>query len=267
MDSNINSINSSGVSATTTLSPRIEGDQTGLFIGLFLLFLLFLLISYLFYSFISFKRFHDEQMQMHPSTTLNESKLDPKLISTDHENLILHPDEDNHLPRQSSFSDCGTSIRSSSIRSHRNAQCKRSSSYRLCSQPSNYLLTPRVSSQFTNQFDECLSSTIIIEPNDIQSANALSRSISKYYERQRKENRLKRRIHSCEDLTNSQLQLNGKRRLQPTVSLPMRPNSRPIDRLQPTDPKQRSTKKKPTTIYELYKSDRMRISNLLIVDP
>lgn len=187
------------------------------------------------------------------------------MILNDEENLINN-DGEIIVARQNSFSDCGTSIRSSSIRSHINPNVKRSSSYRLCSQPSNYLLTPRVSSQWTNNADECLSATIIVEPHDIHLATALSRSISKYYERQRKP-RLKRRIQSCEDLTHHlQPTTTGKRSLQMTASLPMRNCLKPRPSSVRTVNKQTSLKKKPTTIYELYKSDRMRISNLLVGD-
>ena len=244
-------------------SPTLNGDRTGLFIGLFLLFLLFLLVSYLFYSFLTFKRFHSETTQQ--SSATNEDKHEQKLIFNDHENLINNEGE-IIVARQNSFSDCGTSIRSSSIRSHINPNVKRSSSYRLCSQPSNFLLTSRVSSQWTNNADDCLSATIIVEPHDIHLATALSRSISKYYERQRKP-RLKRRIQSCEDLM-VHLQPDGKRSLHMTASLPMRNSLRPRTTSSRTDQQtQSSFKKKPTTIYELYKSDRMRISNLLVSNP
>ena len=259
-------MNNSTLTTNTTGIPLLTSntsasDRTGLFIGLFLLFLLFLLISYLFYSFLTFKRFHSEANQA-ASPTIDD-KLEQKIIFNDHENLINN-DGEIIIGRQNSFSDCGTSMRSSSIRSHINPNVKRSSSYRLCSQPSNYLLTPRVSSQWTTNADECLSATIIVEPHDIHLATALSRSISKYYERQRKP-RLKRRIHSCEDLT-IQLQPTNKRALEMTTSLPMRHSLRPRPSSIRTVRKQTSLKAKPTTIYELYKSDRMRISNLLVGD-
>ena len=240
-------------------------DRTGLFIGLFLLFLLFLLISYLFYSFLSFKRFHVEQHQHHPETNSIEEKPDQKIIFNENEDLINSQGE-IVLGRQNSFSDCGTSLRSSSIRSHVNPNVKRSSSYKLCSQPSNFLLSPQPSSQWTNNADECLSATIIVEPQDVHLANALSRSISKYYERQRKP-KIKRRTHSCEDLTSPPPSTTVKRPLKVTASLPMRSGLRPVDRHHRSDPKQRSLRSKPTTIYELYKSDRLRIANLLVADP
>lgn len=248
-----------GRNLTNITSTEIENDQTGLFIGLFLLFLLLILISYLFYSFISFKRFHDEQLQINVPDTINESKIEK-------ENSLFNGENDSMLIRENSFSDCGTSIRSSSINSHRNLYCKRSSSYKLCSQTSNQLLTPRLSSQNNQQFDELRNSAVIIDPIDGQSANAISRSISKYCQLQRKDRISKRRIHSCEDLTLNNPIVNGKRRLKPTSSLPMRSNLRTIDRIHRTDQKNQSLKPKPTTIYELYKSDRMRISNLLLAD-
>ena len=244
-------------------------DRTGLFIALFLLFLLFLLISYLFYSFLTLKRFSSQ-----PNHSTNHP-IDPeqnnKIIFNDNENLVNNEGE-IILGRQSSFSDCGTSLRSSSIRSQINPRTKRSSSYKLCSQPSNFLLSPRLSSQLTTNADELASTTIIVEPHDIQLASALSRSISKYYERRRKP-KLKRRTHSCEDLVlqrQSTTNEKPKRPLQMTSSLPMRRSLRQPER---TDRQsQRSTssasfRRKPTTIYELYKSDRMRIANLLVSDP
>lgn len=255
-------LNNTTVISLLPSAAAVAADRTGLFIGLFLLFLLFLLISYLFYSFLTFKRFHSEANPTSLPTV--DDKQEQKIIFNDHDNLVNN-DGEIIIARQNSFSDCGTSIRSSSIPSHINPQVKRSSSYRLCSQPSNYLLTPRVSSQWTTNNDECLSATIIVEPHDIHLANALSRSISKYYERQRKP-RLKRRIHSYEDLM-IHLHPNSKRSLQMTASLPMRNSSRPRAASTRTEHKQPSLKKKPTTIYELYKSDRMRISNLLVADP
>lgn len=243
-------------------------DRTGLFIALFLLFLLFILISYLFYSFLTFKRCSSRQTNL--ENTLIDDNLNNKIIFDDNNDLINNNGE-IILGRQSSFSDCGTSIRSSSIRSHINPHAKRSSSYKLCSQNSNYLLTPRLSSQLTTNGDECLSATIIVEPNDIQLANALSRSISKYYERKRKP-KIKRRTHSCEDLMiqtqpQSQIQTHSKRPLQLTASLPMRRSLRQSGKTSRQSQRQTSLRKKPTTIYELYKSDRMRIANLLVSDP
>lgn len=245
-------------------------DRTGLFIALFLLFLLFLLISYLFYSFLTLKRFSSQ-----PNPNLTNNLIDPeqpnKIIFDDNDNLINNNGE-IILGRQSSFSDCGTSLRSSSIRSQINARTKRSSSYKLCSQPSNFLLSPRMSSQVNSNTDECLSTAIIVEPNDIQLATALSRSISKYYERKRKP-KLKRRTHSCEDLTlqrQTTTTERNKRPLQMTTSLPMRRSLRQTERNQRPSQQSRSPtsfRQKPTTIYELYKSDRMRIANLLVSDP
>ncbi|CAF1001855.1 unnamed protein product [Adineta steineri] len=256
-------------SSRILLSPvQSAPDQTGLFIALFLLFLLFLLISYLFYSFFSIKRYPIQQNN--PQTNLIDDSLNNKLIFNDTDDLIDN-NGDIILGHKSSFSDCGTSIRSSSIRSSRHhPQAKRSSSYRLCSQASNYLLTPRLSSQITETHnDECLSTTIIVEPNDIQLANALSRSISKYYERQRKP-KLQRRTHSCEELM-IQTQNRNLRPLQIAASLPVRRSLRqPSDvnhRQSQRQTSQTSFRKKPTTIYELYKSDRMRIANLLVSDP
>jgi hypothetical protein len=243
-------------------SVQSSPDRTGLFIALFLLFLLFILISYLFYSFLTFKRIPAQE------NNLIDNNLNNKIIFDDNEDLINNNGE-IILGRQSSFSDCGTSLRSSSIRSHVNPHAKRSSSYKLYSQNSNYLLTPRLSSQVTTNADESLSATIIVEPNDIQLANALSRSISKYYERKRKP-KIKRRTHSCEELM-IQTQTKNKRPLQMTASLPMRPSLRQPDRINrqcQRQPSQTSSfKRKPTTIYELYKSDRMRIANLLVSDP
>ena len=246
-------------------------DRTGLFIALFLLFLLFLLISYLFYSFLTLKRFSTRSN--HLPNNLIDPELANKIIFDDNDNLINNNGE-IILGRQSSFSDCGTSLRSSSTRSHINPHTKRSSSYKLCSQPSNFLLSPRLSSQLTSNADECLSATIIIEPNDVQLANALSRSISKYYERRRKP-KVKRRTHSCEELTipskpTTTASVRHKRSLQMTSSLPMRRSLRQPERnnrqhRRPTSPA--SFRTKPTTIYELYKSDRMRIANLLVADP
>jgi hypothetical protein len=244
-------------------STEILPDRTGLFIALFLLFLLFLLISYLLYSFLSFKRSPTQQNNI--QNTLIDQNHNTKIIFDDNEDLINNNGE-IILGRQSSFSDCGTSLRSSSIRSHMNPHVKRSSSYKLCSQASNYLLTPRLSSQITANGDECLSATIIVEPNDIQLANALSRSISKYYERKRKP-KLKRRTYSCEELM---IQTKTRRPLQATASLPMRRSLRQPDksnRQQQRQTSQTSFRRKPTTIYELYKSDRMRIANLLVSDP
>jgi hypothetical protein len=256
--------NSTVITPILLSSNSSNTDQTGLFIGLFLLFLLFLLISYLFYSFLSFKRFHAEQHQHPPETHSIEEKPDQNIIFHDNDDLINSQGE-IVLGRQNSFSDCGTSLRSSSIRSHINPNAKRSSSYKLCSQPSNFLLSPHPSSQWTNNADECLSATIIVEPNDVHLANALSRSISKYYERQRKP-KIKRRTHSCENLA-CPLPAVAKRPLKMTASLPMRSGLRPVDRHHRSVPKQRSLRNKPTTIYELYKSDRLRIASLLVADP
>lgn len=239
-----------------------SSDRTGLFIALFLLFLLFILIAYLFYSFFSFKRYSAQQTSLENNSL--ETNLNNKLIFDDHEDLINNNGE-IILGHQSSFSDCGTSLRSSSIRSHVYPQAKRSSSYKLYSQPSNYLFTPRFSSQFTNNGDENASATIIVEPNDVQLANALSRSISKYYERKRKP-KSRRRTHSCEELM-IQCENAPKRSLQVTASLPMRHSLRLPDRHQRQRTSQASFRRKPTTIYELYKSDRMRIANLLVADP
>lgn len=262
MDANSTVI--TGISPIRLESNSSNTDRTGLFIGLFLLFLLFLLISYLFYSFLSFKRFHAEQHQDQPETHSIDEKPDQKIIFNENEDLINSQGE-IVLGRQNSFSDCGTSLRSSSIRSHINPNVKRSSSYKLCSQASNFLLSPHPSSQWTNNADECLSATIIVEPQDVHLANALSRSISKYYERQRKP-KIKRRTHSCEDLT-SPPPSTAKRSLKVTASLPMRSGRRPVDRHHRSVPKQHSLRTKPTTIYELYKSDRLRIANLLVADP
>jgi hypothetical protein len=241
------------------LSPtQTSPDRTGLFIALFLLFLLFILISYLFYSFLTFKRLSSRQNHLP-----NETDLHNKIIFDDNQDLINNNGE-IILRRQSSFSDCGTSLRSSSIRSHVHHHGKRSSSYKLCSQPSNYLLTPRLSTQLTGNADESSSTTIIVEPHDVQLANALSRSISKYYERKRKP-KLKRRTHSCEELT---IQPNrNKRPLQMTSSLPMHRGLRQSERTNRRQTSQISFPRKPTTIYELYKSDRMRIANLLVENP
>jgi hypothetical protein len=231
-------------------------DRTGLFIALFLLFLLFILISYLFYSFFTFKRLSSRQNHLPKD---EPPDLTNKIIFDDHQDLINNNGE-IIVGRQSSFSDCGTSLRSSSIRSHVHQYGKRSSSYKLCSQPSNCLLTPRLSTQLSGNADESSPTTIIVEPNDIQLANALSRSISKYYERKRKP-KLKRRTHSCEEL------MAQKRPLQMTPSLPMQRNFRYSERNHRRPNSQMSSIRKPTTIYELYKSDRMRISNLLVGDP
>jgi len=247
-------------------SVQSSPDRTGLFIALFLLFLLFILISYLFYSFLTFKRFHSQQNNLQ-NNFIDNNNLNNKIIFDDNDDLINNNGE-IILGQQSSFSDCGTSLRSSSIRSHTNPNIKRSSSYKLYSQASNYLLTPRLSSQVTANGDDCLSATLIVEPNDIQLANALSRSISKYYERKRKP-KIKRRTHSCEELM-IQAQTKSKRPLQPTASLPMRRDLRQPDRNNrqyQRQTSQSSFRRKPTTIYELYKSDRMRIANLLVSNP
>jgi hypothetical protein len=250
------------------LSPvESSPDRTGLFIALFLLLLLFILISYLFYSFLTFKRCPSQQTDLQNNLIDNNLNNNNKIIFDDNNDLINNNGE-IILGRQNSFSDCGTSLRSSSIRSHIYPHAKRSSSYKLCSQPSNYLLTPRLSSQLTANGDESLSATIIVEPNDAQLANALSRSISKYYERKRKP-KLKRRTHSCEELM-IQTQIKNKRPLQLTTSLPMRRSLRQPDktsRQYRRQTSQTSFRRKPTTIYELYKSDRMRIANLLVSDP
>jgi hypothetical protein len=251
MESNI-TINNQTLRIISSVST--SPDRTGLFIALFLLFLLFILISYLFYSFLTFKRLSSRQNHLP-----NEPDLTNKIIFDDHHDLINNNGE-IIVGRQSSFSDCGTSLRSSSIRSHVHPHGKRSSSYKLCSQPSNCLLTPRLSTQLIGNEDEGLSTTIIVEPNDVQLANALSRSISKYYERKRKP-KLKRRTHSCEEL------MIQKRPLQITASLPMHRSLRQSERNHRRPTSQISLSRKPTTIYELYKSDRMRISNLLVSDP
>ncbi|UJR26830.1 hypothetical protein I4U23_008143 [Adineta vaga] len=251
---------------TILSSVQSNSDRTGLFIALFLLFLLFILISYLFYSFLSIRHYSTRPNTLE-NNTLDEN-LNNKIIFNDNDDLIDNNGDIIFGPK-SSFSDCGTSIRSSSIHSSRFPQAKRSSSYKLCSQASNYLLTPRLSSQFTTaSIEEGLSPTIIIEPNDVHLANALSRSISKYYERKRKP-KLKRRTHSCEELMN-QTQAKHLRPLQLTASLPMHRNLRQSTVVNYQQPQkhtsQTSFRKKPTTIYELYKSDRMRISNLLVSD-
>ncbi|CAF3038279.1 unnamed protein product [Rotaria sp. Silwood2] len=132
---------------------QMTPDRTGLFIALFLLFLLFILISYLFYSFLSFKRFTSQQNNNR--NNLIDQNFNNKIILDDTDDLINNNGE-IVLGRQSSFSDCGTSLRSSSIRSHVNQLAKRSSSYKYCSQTSNYLLTPCLSSQITTNGDECL---------------------------------------------------------------------------------------------------------------
>jgi hypothetical protein len=257
IESNLTLLDQTKGSLSSPLQP--SSDRTGLSIALFLLFLLFLLIAYLFYSFLTFKRL---------SATPNnqENQFHNKIIFDDNNDLINNNGE-IILARQSSFSDCGTSLRSSSIRSHFNPRTKRSSSYKPCSQTSNYLLTPRLSAQLTTTAgDENLSPTIIVEPNDIQLANALSRSISKYYERQRKP-KLKQRRHSFDELM---IQTPSKRQLQMTTSLPIRRNVRQAERNNrqcPRQSSQTSFRRKPTTIYELYKSDRLRIANLLVSDP
>jgi len=247
-------------------SAQSTSDRTGLFIALFLLFLLFILISYLFYSFLSIKRCSSRQNNL--ENTLIDKNLNNEMIFDDKDDLIDSNGE-IILGNKNSFSDCGTSIRSSSVRSHAYPQAKRSSSYKLCSQPSNYLLTPCLSSQFTTNNDDYLSATIIVEPNDAQLANALSRSISKYYERKRKP-KLKRRTHSCEELM-IQTHAKNTRPLQVASSVPMRRSLRQPDRNYRQQSQrpilQTSFRRKPTTIYELYKSDRMRISNLLASDP
>ncbi|CAF0903500.1 unnamed protein product [Rotaria sp. Silwood1] len=243
------------------ISPvQVTPDRTGLFIALFLLFLLFILISYLFYSFFSFKRFTSQRNNV--QNNLFDQNFNNKIILDDNDDLINNNGE-IILGRQSSFSDCGTSLRSSSIRSHINQRTKRSSSYKYCSQTSNYLLTPCLSSQMTTTGDECLPTTIIVEPHDAQLANALSRSISKYYERRRKPI-LKRRTHSYDDIVTQTIKKRSP--LQPTVSLPIRRSLQQADKNNRQYQRQSSSRKKPTTIYELYKSDRMRISNLLSSD-
>lgn len=260
MDSNSTLINQSDDSFNATISPT--SDRTGLFIALFLLSLLFILIFYLFYSFFTFKRFSSRQ-----------TTLDNNLLETNHNNKIIFDDSEDLInnngeiivARNSSFSDCGTSLRSSSIHSHFPSRGKRSSSYKLCSQASNYLLTPRLSSQIGANTDENMSTTIIVEPNDVHLASALSRSISKYYERKRKP-KLKRRTHSCEELM-IQNENSTNRSLQVTASLPMRHSLKLPDRNNRQRASQTSFRRKPTTIYELYKSDRMRIANLLVSDP
>ena len=233
-------------------------DPTGLFIGLFLLLLLFLLMAYLFYSFVSTKRGAAQNGSSRPADV--DDSLHEKIIFNDHDDLINN-DGEIVLGHQISFSDCGTSLGSSSMRSH----VRRSSSYRLCSHTSNYLLTPRLSSQQTPNGDEYFTPTIIVEPNDIQLANALSRSISRYCERQRKPI-ARRRTFSYDDSIGRERPIaNGL--LKGAKSLPLRrrvlstnPSRRPSRR-------QVSFRTKPTTIYELFKSDRMRISNLLVSDP
>lgn len=236
-------------------------DRTGLFIALFLLFLLFILMFYLFYSFISFKRFTSQRNSN--ANNLIDGNFTNKIILDDADDLVNNNGE-IILGRQSSFSDCGTSLRSSSIRSHINQRAKRSSSYKYCSQTSNYLLTPCLSSHMTTHNDESSPTTIIVEPHDIQLANALSRSISKYYERKRKP-MVKRRIHSCEDLTKA-VQVVRRTPLKMTSSLPVRRSLQITDKSNRQNQRPPSTKRKPTTIYELYKSDKMRIANLLVAD-
>ncbi|CAF0875798.1 unnamed protein product [Rotaria sordida] len=239
---------------------QVTPDRTGLFIALFLLFLLFILISYLFYNFFSFKRFTSQHNNI--QNNFIDQNLNNKIILDDNDDLINNNGE-IIFRRQSSFSDCGTSLRSSSIRSHVHQRTKRNSSYKYCSQTSNYLLTPCLSSQIVTNADECLPTTIIVEPNDAQLANALSRSISKYYERRRKPI-LKRRTRSYEDIAI----LPNKKRLplQATASLPIRRNLQQTDKTNRQCQRRLSSRKKPTTIYELYKSDRMRIANLLVSD-
>lgn len=244
-------------------SVQITPDRTGLFIALFLLFLLFILVSYLFYSFLSFKRFSSQQNTNQTNTT--DPNLTNKIIFDDNDELINNNGE-IILGRQSSFSDCGTSLRSSSIRSSNvNHRPKRSSSYKYCSQTSNYLLTPCLSSQFPPNGDESIPTTIIVEPNDIKLANALSRSISKYYERKRKPT-IKRRTHSCEDLVVQPQIIKKRTPLHMTSSLPIRQSLHLTDKSNRQNQRALSCKTKPTTIYELYKSDKMRISNLLVSD-
>ncbi|CAF2185493.1 unnamed protein product [Rotaria magnacalcarata] len=246
-----------------SLTPvSIAPDRTGLFIALFLLFLLFILISYLFYSFLSFKRFSSRQNRNQNNATPHNPNN--KVVFDDNDDLINNNGE-IILGRQSSFSDCGTSLRSSSIRSNINQRAKRSSSYKYCSQTSNYLLTPCLSSQIPTTGDESQATRIIVEPNDIQLANALSRSISKYYERKRKPI-LKRRTHSCEDIV-GQMQTSRKRSpLQLTSSLPARKSLPQSDNTSRQNPRPSSCKTRPATIYELYKSDKMRIANLFVSD-
>ncbi|CAF1440122.1 unnamed protein product [Rotaria magnacalcarata] len=246
-----------------SLTPvSIAPDRTGLFIALFLLFLLFILISYLFYSFLSFKRFSSRQNRNQNNATPHNPNN--KVVFDDNDDLINNNGE-IILGRQSSFSDCGTSLRSSSIRSNINQRAKRSSSYKYCSQTSNYLLTPCLSSQIPTTGDESQATRIIVEPNDIQLANALSRSISKYYERKRKPI-LKRRTHSCEDIV-GQMQTSRKRSpLQLTSSLPARKSLPQSDNTSRQNQRPSSCKTRPATIYELYKSDKMRIANLFVSD-
>ena len=244
-------------------SLQLVSDRTGLYIALFLLFLLFILISYLMYSFLSLKH-NPSQQNKHQSNSV-DNNLNNRIIFDDKNDLINNNGE--IILGQSSFSDCGASLRSSSIRSHINRRTKRSSSYRLCSQGSNYPLTPYLSSQSIVNDDESSPTTIIIEPNDIQSANALSRSISKYYERKRKP-KLKQRTHSCDDIT-IRVQTKVRRPLQATTSLRIRRSFQQIDknsRKNQTQTSQTSFKRKPTTIYELYRSNKMRVANLLVSD-
>ena len=244
----------------TALSPSQPAtDPTGLFIGLFLLLLLFLLMAYLFYSFVSSKRCPAQNNSPQPATI--DDSLHEKIIFNDHDDLINN-DGEIVLGHQSSFSDCGTSLGSSSMRSH----VRRSSSYRLCSHTSNYLLTPRLSSQLTNNADEYFSPTIIVEPNDIQLANALSRSISRYCERQRKPI-ARRRTYSCDDSIVRERPMPAHRLLKGDKSLPLRRCVLSADPIRRPSRRQVSFRTKPTTIYELFKSDRMRISNLLVSDP
>src|SRR4051812_7899553 len=121
---------------TMISSVQSSPDRTGLFIALFLLFLLFLLISYLFYSFLIFKRFSSRPTNR-PKNSI-DNNLNNQMIFDDNDDLINNNGE-IILGHQSSFSDCGTSLRSSSIRSAINPHVKRSSSYKLCSQASNFL--------------------------------------------------------------------------------------------------------------------------------
>jgi hypothetical protein len=66
------------------------------------------------------------------------------------------------------------------------------------------------------------------------------------------------------------IQTPSKRQLQMTTSLPIRRSLRQAEKNNQQYPRQSSQtsfRRKPTTIYELYKSDRLRIANLLVSDP
>ena len=206
-------------------SLHLTSDRTGLFIALFLLFLLFILISYLIYSFLPWK--HDPSQQDKHRNNSIDNNLNNKII-LDAKNELINNNEGIILERQSSFSDCGASLRSSSICSHINQHARRSTVHRLCSQGSNYPLMAYLSSQSTGNDDESSPTTIIVEPNDAQLANALSRSISKYYERKRKP-KLKQRTHSCDDIT-ARVRTKVRWPLQATASSHIRRSFQQIDK-------------------------------------